>query len=70
MSKTPKKVDLEGKGGSDQFFNTCPSFREPISSIYEFFLFLYWVPLSESISHLNILCRTLYIIDDTETNYL
>ena len=46
MSKTPKKVDLEGKGGSDQFFNTFPMFREPISFTYYFFLFLDWVPLS------------------------
>ena len=45
MSKTPKKVDLEGKGGSDQFFNTFSMFREPISLIYEFSLFLDWVPL-------------------------
>ena len=40
MNKTPKKMDLEGKGGSDQFFNTFSMFREPISLIYDFFLFL------------------------------
>ena len=48
MSKTPKKVDLEGKGGSDQFFNTFSMFREPISLIYEFSLFLDWVPLNKN----------------------
>ena len=40
MSKRPKKVDLEGKGGLDQFFNTFSMFREPISLTYYIFLFL------------------------------
>ena len=34
MSKTPKEMDLKGKGASDQFCNTFSMFRKPTSSIY------------------------------------
>ena len=48
MSKTPKKVVLGGKGGSDEFLNTFSMFREAVFLIYYFFLFLDWVPLREN----------------------